>query len=90
MTRHTQTVHIQNRLGLHARAAIQLVELVQSFDATITLKKEDKEALVEGVMGLLLLESSQGEEITVEAEGPDAEPALKAVCELIAAGFYEE
>ena len=37
----TRTVLIQNRLGLHARAAVKLVELAQSFDATITIHSEE-------------------------------------------------
>ncbi len=91
MPRVEQQVYIRNRLGLHARAAIQLVELAQSFTHTvITLKNDDKEALVEGVMGLLMLESAQGEQVTVIAEGEQAQQAVTAICDLIQAGFNEE
>ena len=40
----SQTVLIQNRLGLHARAASKLAQLCQQFSAQITLTLEDKEA----------------------------------------------
>ncbi|WP_087016685.1 HPr family phosphocarrier protein [Thaumasiovibrio subtropicus] len=91
MPRIEQQVFIKNRLGLHARAAIKLVELAQSFEnTTITLKNGDKEALVEGVMGILMLESAQGEQVTVIAEGSHAQQALTAVCDLILAGFNED
>jgi phosphocarrier protein NPr len=37
-----RTVFIQNRLGLHARAAVKLVELTQSFDADISVSNGEK------------------------------------------------
>ena len=80
----TRTVLIQNRLGLHARAAVKLVELAQSFNATLTIHSEDeKSATADSVMGLLMLESAQGQHIRIQAEGDDAQQALDAVCHLI-------
>ncbi|OEF28452.1 HPr family phosphocarrier protein [Vibrio rumoiensis] len=85
-----QTVLIQNRLGLHARAAIKLVELAQSFDATLTISNGEKEVTADSVMGLLLLESSQGQNIDISAKGAQAQQALSAVCALIEQKFDEE
>lgn len=91
MQRLSKTVLIQNRLGLHARAAIKLVELAQSFDAVLTLEnQEGREVTADGVMGLLLLESAQGQHVTIHAEGSEAEPALEAVCHLIEVKFDED
>ena len=83
-------VLIRNRLGLHARAAVKLVELAQSFDANVTIQSENKEATAESVMGLLMLESAQGQYIDVSATGSEAEAALNAICQLIEDGFDEE
>lgn len=48
----SQTVLIQNRLGLHARAAVKLVQLAQSFDAVLTVQSQDgREATADSVMG---------------------------------------
>ncbi|MFV0575189.1 MAG: HPr family phosphocarrier protein [Vibrio sp.] len=90
MSQCQQTVLIQNRLGLHARAAIKLFELAQSFDATITIKSGEKEVTADSVMGLLLLESAQGQYIDISAEGTQAEQALAAVCALIEQKFDED
>lgn len=90
MTALSRQLFIKNRLGLHARAAIKLVELAQSFEATITISNDEKSATADSVMGLLMLESAQGQEICVSANGNDAEAALSAVSELIEAGFDEE
>ncbi|MBW3697463.1 HPr family phosphocarrier protein [Vibrio sp. T187] len=86
----SRTVLIQNKLGLHARAAVKLVELAQSYQATITiLSEEDKCATADSVMGLLMLESAQGQHITIQANGSDAGEALEAVCHLIEDKFDE-
>ena len=85
-----RTVLIQNKLGLHARTAVKLVELAQSYESTITIQsEEDKQATADSVMGLLMLESAQGQHITIQANGSDAEQALDAVCSLIEDKFDE-
>lgn len=81
---------IKNRLGLHARAAIKLVELAQSFSAVITVSNDDVSATADSVMGLLMLDSAQSQKIMVSAEGDDETAALEAISALIEAGFDEE
>ncbi|WMN61285.1 HPr family phosphocarrier protein [Pseudoalteromonas xiamenensis] len=83
------TFLIKNKLGLHARAATVLAQLAMQFDAQITLYQDDKIAEGDSVLALMLLESSQGKEIKVVCEGPDAEPALDAIGELIDDRFHE-
>ncbi len=84
------TFLIKNKLGLHARAASVLAQLAVQFDASITLHQDEKQAAGDSVLGLMLLESSQGKEVKVVCEGPDAEPALAAIGELIAQRFNEQ
>ncbi len=82
---------IKNRLGLHARAAVKLVEIAQSFDAVIQLTNdENRQVTADGVIGLLMLNSAQGQYINVSAYGPEAKQALDAICELINSGFDED
>ncbi|MDE1515076.1 MULTISPECIES: HPr family phosphocarrier protein [Vibrio] len=91
MSQLCQTVLIQNRLGLHARAAIKLVQLAQSFDAILTVQSQDgRTATADSVMGLLMLESAQGQQVVISAEGSQAQPALNAVCQLIEQKFDED
>lgn len=82
-------VTIVNQLGLHARAATKLAVLAAGFDARITLFQGSKQASAASVLGLLMLESAMGKDITVIAEGVDAQPALDAICALINAKFDE-
>lgn len=81
---------IRNRLGLHARAATRLATLAMQFDAEITVSHGDRSASAASVMGLLLLQSRQGQSVTVHAEGPDADQALNAVSQLFESRFDED
>ncbi|WP_334058952.1 HPr family phosphocarrier protein [Alteromonas sp. S005] len=85
-----KTLTIVNKLGLHARAATQLVQLANQFDAKIILKKGDKEADASSVLGLMMLESHQGEQVDVIVDGDDAADALAAIEELIEGKFNED
>lgn len=86
-----QTVEIKNRLGMHARPAMKLFELVQSFDAEVILRNDSgTEAEASSVIALLMLDSAKGRQIEVEANGSDEVLALAAVIELFNSGFDED
>ncbi|APS28432.1 PTS phosphocarrier protein NPr [Pectobacterium brasiliense] len=86
-----QTVEIKNKLGMHARPAMKLFELVQSFDAEVILRNDSgTEAEASSVIAMLMLDSAKGRLIEVEATGPDEEQALAAVIGLFEAGFDED
>ena len=85
-----KTLLIVNKLGLHARAATQLAKLANQFDAQVTVVQGDKSASANSVLGLMMLESSQGKEVQVISEGKDAEQAMAAVEKLIVERFNED
>ncbi|AHK18800.1 PTS phosphocarrier protein NPr [Yersinia similis] len=86
-----QTVEIKNKLGMHARPAMKLFELVQSFDAEVMLRNDSgTEAEASSVIALLMLDSAKGRQIEVEATGADEIQALAAVIELFNSGFDED
>lgn len=86
-----QKVEICNKLGMHARPAMQLFELVQGFDATVVLRNEHGiTADASSVIALLMLDSAQGGCIEVEVSGPEQQAALQAVIELFQSGFNED
>jgi phosphocarrier protein HPr len=80
---------IVNALGLHARAAAQLVKLANRFRCDVYLEKDDQQVNGKSIMGVLMLAATRGSTILVRTEGEDAEPALKALGELIDSGFGE-
>lgn len=80
---------IVNKLGLHARAATQLAQLANQFDAEITLTLNEKSASATSVLGLMMLEGNQGKQVTVLSQGSDAEAAMSAIENLIVHRFNE-
>lgn len=85
-----KNLKIVNKLGLHARAATQLVKLAQTFDATCTICNGEKQADASSVLGLMMLESHQGQKVRVSCKGQDAVEALAAIELLIAGKFNED
>ena len=81
---------IVNKLGLHARAATQLAKLANQFESSITLHQGDKEAFANSVLALMMLESSQGKQVLLRCDGPDAQAAMEAIENLIVNRFNED
>ena len=84
-------VQIVNPLGLHARAAGQLVRLAGTYQSRITVKRSDQSSAADArsIFGLLSLGAAKGVYIDVVAEGDDAEDALIAVSNIVSGGFGE-
>lgn len=85
-----RTVRICNARGLHARASAKLVKVASGFDAEVRIGKDGQIVDARSIMGLLMLGAGIGSDVTVEAEGPEAEAALQAVVTLIEGRFDEE
>ena len=77
-------------MGLHARPAALFVQEASRFESEITVFNEEESADAKSILDLLLLGVNQGSEITVRAEGPDADEALDALSQLHARNFGEE
>lgn len=82
-------VTIINKLGLHARAAAKLVSCASSFDSEIFVERKGQRVNGKSIMGVMMLAASQGVQITLEVDGADEEPALKALQTLIIDKFGE-
>ena len=85
-----KTFIIKNKLGLHARAASQFVQIANNFDSEIFVTKNEQEVNGKSIMGILILAAARGTQITVRATGSDADGAVAALGELIDQGFGED
>ena len=83
------TFEIINALGLHARAASQLVQLANRYKSEVTLVCEGQKANAKSIMGVLMLAAAKGMQVTVKCKGEDAEACLKDIERLIANRFGE-
>ncbi len=90
MTTETAEFKIVNRLGLHARAAAQLVQTANRFLSDVTVEKDDNDVNGKSIMGLLMLAAPIGSTITVTVSGEDAVEAINAIRKLINDGFGED
>jgi len=86
------TVTIANRLGLHARPAMALVDTANRFKANITISKSGSAETHDGksIMSVMMLAAGQGTELTIEATGPDAENAVEDLKKLVDSKFDED
>lgn len=92
MARATIKVTIKNRLGLHARPAMALVDLATSFACEVAVKRADNDETVDGksIMQMMMLAATQGTELEVTADGEDAQRACEEIRALVERGFDEE
>jgi phosphocarrier protein HPr len=84
-------VTIINRLGLHARAAAQLVRLASGFQSKIKLIRTDNSVIADAksILSVLTLAASKGVELGIEIEGDDEKAAFDAVQKIFEEGFGE-
>ncbi len=80
-----------NRLGLHARAAAQLVRLAGRFKSDVKLKRGDNNVIADAksILSVLTLAAACGTLLKIEADGADEEKAIAAIKELFSNGFGE-
>lgn len=83
------TVLINNRLGLHARAAAKLVDLAKRFSSEITLQKDQCQVDAKSIISVLMLSARKGTQVSLCADGQDEREALAALVSLIENRFDE-
>ncbi len=86
-----RTLQVTGRLGLHARAAANLVRVAGRFQSTLTLYRLDGnvEADAKSILSILTLAASRGTKLRIVAHGVDEQEALDAVVGLFSRDFDE-
>jgi phosphoenolpyruvate-protein phosphotransferase len=84
-------VQVTSRLGLHARAAANLVRVASQFQSNLTLQRLDgnAEADAKSILSILTLAASRGTDLKIVAHGVDEEEAIDAVVGLFSRDFDE-
>ena len=88
----SERLTVTNELGLHARAAAQLVRGISGFQSSVFLKRPDTDKIVDAksILSVLTLAAVKGTEVEVTIEGADESDAMSAVMSLFASGFGEK
>ena len=89
-TRTTRTVVVTDPVGLHLRTALAIATAVRGGKSQVTLIKDQQSALGTEVLQILTLVAIQGEKVSLEAIGPDADDVLNAIEPLFAGQFGDE
>jgi phosphocarrier protein HPr len=78
-----EEITIINELGLHARPAAEFVLAAKAFRSQIWLVKGEERFSASSVLEVLCANLNCGDTATIEADGRDAEEAVKRLAELI-------
>lgn len=86
-----ETVRVINPLGLHARAAGQLVKIAGKFKSRIMVRRQDgsAEADAKSMLGVLTLAASVNTTLILCTDGADEAAAMAAVKKIFESGFGE-
>ncbi len=82
-------VRLQNKKGLHARAAAKIVAIATKFESSTTLSYKNRHANAKNILEILTLAAPYGEKLMINAQGSDAQLATAALATLIEDKFGE-
>lgn len=85
-----QKITIQNKLGLHTRAAAKLVDTAKRFQSHIELIHRERVVNCKSIMGLITLGAQKDNILDLIISGEDERQASDAINNLINNKFGEE
>ena len=86
----SKNIEIINKLGMHARAAAQFVQLASSFSSHIEIEKDKRRVNGKSIMGVMTLAAECGSELELVANGVDEEFLINEISGLFSAKFNED
>lgn len=81
---------IENKLGLHARAAAQIVKSASAYSSKIMLIKDGLEVDGKSIMGIMMLAAAKGSSVMLQVHGADEEKAVAGLERLFKNKFGEK
>ena len=85
-----KNLYIQNKLGLHIRAATKLAQVASRYASEITLTYQERTIQAKNIMEVITLAVSSGAEIILRVSGEDEHNAFAAMLDLIDNKFGEK
>ena len=79
----TRKATVPEGVGLHARPAALFVQKAGGFSSTIRLTCGERSADGKSILGVLQLGASAGSQVTIQAEGDDAQAAAEELATFI-------
>ena len=90
--RFTATVTLTNKIGLHARPAIQLTKLAKRFSSQIQIKTASNSPWIDAksIVQVMAAKAPRGTRLEIAVNGDDAREALQSLLDLIQDDFGEK
>lgn len=85
-----QQITIQNKLGLHTRAAAKLVDIAKRYASKIELKYRDRTVDCKSIMGVITLGAQKDHILDLIVTGEDEGDAVIAIQQLVNEKFGED
>jgi phosphocarrier protein HPr len=82
-----RTVTIASAHGLHARPASLFVQAVTASGIPVTLTKGEKTLNAASILGVISLGIEHGDQVTLKADGDNADETLDKLVELLTTDF---
>jgi phosphocarrier protein HPr len=87
----SRVVVVGSRVGLHARPAKLVAQEAGRQPVIVRIAKDGKDPVdARSLLSLLALGAKQGDEVTLSAEGDDAEAAVETIASLVEQDLDEE
>ena len=80
----SKTVTMTNPTGLHTRPGGIFVAKAKEFESDVFVENDGKKVNGKSILKLLSIGIKDGAEVTVYAEGPDADQAVEVLGDLLA------
>ncbi len=81
---------IENKLGLHARAAAQIVKTSNSYASKVTISKDGLEVDGKSIMGIMMLAAAKGSSVLLSIQGNDENATVEGLERLFKDKFGEK
>jgi phosphocarrier protein HPr len=82
-------VKVKNALGLHARPATIIVKLLQASKSAVSFTYKKEMINARSIMSILMLAANKNSQITITADGEDAEEIVSRLVEAFENEFGE-
>ena len=79
----SRNITIKNSVGLYARPATFFIQKANTYKSSIWIQKDDRRVNAKSLLGVLSMGITKGTRISIIAEGPDEEEAVKALTEML-------
>ncbi|ATG97616.1 HPr family phosphocarrier protein [Mesoplasma lactucae] len=73
------TATIIDKVGLHARPTSQLAKEASKYKSDIKIFANGKQGNLKSIMNVMAMAVKSGDEVTIEADGPDANEACDGI-----------